>query len=72
MTLYALGHSDSDRRAVILCLTLDASAIDQTTVLKEPLHGSEQACVILRPVKLLEFADLASAPCVRGTRAPLT
>jgi 5-methylcytosine-specific restriction enzyme subunit McrC len=61
LALYALGHSGYERQAVILYPTLDASATDQTIILKEPVSGLEQARVMLRPVKLLELEELLSA-----------
>ena len=62
LAMYALGHSGSNRQAVILYPTLEGGAVDQTIVLKEPLHGAEQARIVLRPVELLELERLISAP----------
>ena len=62
LSMYALGGSDSNRQAVILYPTLEAGAVDQTILLKDPVHGSEQARIVLRPVELLELKRLISAP----------
>ena len=62
LAMYALGHSGSARRAVILYPTLEPGVVEQVIVLKEPVHGAEQARVILRPVDLLGLQRLISTP----------
>ena len=62
LAMYALGHHGSHRQAVILYPTLENSAIDQTIVLREPVHATEQARIVLRPVALLELKELIDAP----------
>ena len=70
LAMYALGHSGSDRQAVILYPTLESGAIDQAILLKEPVHGADKARIVLRPVELLELEGLVSAPSglTRGRR----
>lgn len=58
LALYALSREPSDRRAVILYPTLNASAVEQAVFLQEPIAGVRRAEVILRPVRLLELAAL--------------
>lgn len=62
LAIYALGHNGSDRLAVVLYPTLKGRAVDQTIVLKDPVHGAEKARIVLRPVDLLELERLVSAP----------
>ena len=62
LSMYALGGSGSNRQAVILYPTLEAGTVDQTILLKDPVHGAEQARIVLRPVELLELKRLISAP----------
>lgn len=61
LALYALGQSGSERKAVILYPTLATNASDQAIHLCEPVTGTSQARVILRPVKLLELENLLRA-----------
>ena len=70
LTIYALGYNGSDRLAVILYPTLEGRAVDQTIVLKDPVHGAERARIVLRPVDLLKLERLVSAPSssTRGQR----
>lgn len=61
LALYALAQSGIDRKAVILYPTLATNASDQTIHVREPVTGTTQARVILRPVKLLELEELLRA-----------
>lgn len=56
LSLYALGRSENEKKAAILYPTMDSSAREQTITIHEPVSGSEQASVDLRPInlKLLE------------------
>ena len=62
LAMYALGHSGSDRRAVILYPTLEGGTVEQVIALNDPVHGTEQARIVLRPVDLLKLEELISAP----------
>jgi 5-methylcytosine-specific restriction enzyme subunit McrC len=61
LALYALAQSGIERKAVILYPTLVTNASDQAIHVREPITGTTQACVILRPVKLLELEELLRA-----------
>lgn len=61
LALYALGRSGNERASVILYPTVDASARTQAIVIHEPVRGSPQARVTLRPVNLLELEKLLGA-----------
>lgn len=60
--MYALSRSGPNRQATILYPTLESGAIDQTIVLNEPVDGTQQARIVLRPVELLELERLVGAP----------
>ena len=62
LAMYALGHSGSDRRAVILYPTVEGGTVEQVIVLNDPVHGTEQARIVLRPVDLLKLEELISSP----------
>ena len=62
LAMYALGHTGFDRQAAILYPTLEGGAIDQIIVLKEPVHGTDQARIVLRPVVLVELKELIDLP----------
>ena len=62
LAMYALGHSGHDRQAAILYPTLEGGAVDQTIVLNEPVDGTEQARIVLRPVSLVELKELIDLP----------
>ena len=59
--MYALSRRGPDQQALILYPTLEGGAIDQTIVLNEPVDGTEEARIVLRPVELLELEGLVSA-----------
>jgi len=62
LAMYALGHSGSDRRAVILYPTLEGGMVEQAIALNDPVHEAEQARIVLRPVDLLKLEELISTP----------
>ena len=62
LAMYALGHGGSNPQAIILYPTLESNAIDQVIVLRDPVHGCEQAQIVLRPVALLELNKHIYAP----------
>jgi len=57
LSLYALGRRGPDRTAAILYPTTDSFATEQVLCINDPLQGSSQARVVLRPVKLLELEE---------------
>lgn len=58
LSIYALGRTGQDRTAAILYPTTDSTAREQVLSINDPVNGSSQAKVILRPVKLLELETL--------------
>jgi len=58
LSLYALGRPGQNRMAAILYPTMDSTAREQTLSIDDPVNGSSQAKVVLRPVKLLELEEL--------------
>jgi 5-methylcytosine-specific restriction enzyme subunit McrC len=69
LALYALGRHGTERRSTILYPTMNTGANDQIIVVQEPMFGSPEARVTLRPVKLLELDSLLLAPSDRcGTK----
>ncbi|WP_048710350.1 McrC family protein [Microvirga massiliensis] len=62
LALYALGHRAKARQATILYPSLADSAREQIVQLRDPLKGSLEAKVVLRPVNLLDLAG-AVARC---------
>lgn len=58
LALYALGQSTLLRRAVILYPTMETAAREQRIIVQEPVGGTSQAEVMIRPVKLLELDEL--------------
>jgi 5-methylcytosine-specific restriction enzyme subunit McrC len=57
LALYALGRPGIERTSAILYPTI-ATAREQVIAIKEPIHGTAQARVALRPVNLLALDEL--------------
>jgi 5-methylcytosine-specific restriction enzyme subunit McrC len=68
LSLYAMGQESIQRRAVILYPTLEKAARPQVIFVKDSLHGTAKAQVILRPVNLLELDELLRAKHVHAQR----
>jgi 5-methylcytosine-specific restriction enzyme subunit McrC len=66
LAIYALSKSTGAPRSTILYPTLDADAVDQTVLLKDPALGHKRAEIMLRPVNLLELETL-----IRPRQSPL-
>ena len=58
LAMYALGHNGPNRQSAILYPTLEKSATEQRILLKNPIDGTNQAIIDLRPIKLLELTQL--------------
>jgi 5-methylcytosine-specific restriction enzyme subunit McrC len=72
LAVYALGRASGERVSAILYPTVSSAALEQTITIQEPLGGTLQARVALRPVNLLELEQLLRAgPEAQAQRADL-
>ncbi len=55
LALYALGQGSGNRRATIIYPSLDDAARQQVVFVKDPLRGTSNAEIVLRPVNLLKL-----------------
>jgi 5-methylcytosine-specific restriction enzyme subunit McrC len=58
LAIYALSQEEAGARAIILYPCTDRGATDQALHFKDPIRRQTRAEVILRPVNLLQLADI--------------
>jgi 5-methylcytosine-specific restriction enzyme subunit McrC len=61
LALYALGRPSGERVSAIIYPTVDQAAREQSIGIQEPVRGTTQASVILRPINLLKLDKLIRA-----------
>jgi len=71
LAIYALGHNQSERRAAIIYPTSTNGAQEPSIAIHEPLNGTSQARVDLRPLNLLRLHELLQAKSSKTARQEL-